>query len=246
MDAERVGVVLGTTMGEPQVMSEIDRRWVDGGLADVEAQLIPRYPCHVIPANIAIEFGCRGPNVMIPPACAAGNYAIGYAYDLLKQHRADVMIAGGADCFAQIAFTGFAKLAAIAPEICQPFDKHCKGMLVGEGAGILVLEPLPKAMDRGAVIYGEVLGYVLGCDAFHMTASHPEGMGMIRAMEKGFRNSGVRPQDIDYISAHGTGTPTNDRVETLAIKKLFGDDAHRVSVSLIKSMIGHAGRRQRH
>ncbi|MBI1924464.1 beta-ketoacyl-[acyl-carrier-protein] synthase family protein [Candidatus Poribacteria bacterium] len=239
MCSERAGIALGTTMGEPQVLEEMDKQWVEAGPEQIHSELIPRYPCNVIPSNIAVEFGFRGPNIMIPTACAAGNYAIGYAADLLKQNRADVMIAGGADCFSRIAFTGFARLAAIAPEICQPFDKNRKGMIVGEGAGILILESLHRAMQRNAPIYAEVLGCGLSCDAYHMTGSHPEGLGMVKAMNKALRQSGVVPQEVSYISAHGTGTLTNDRVETIAIKKVFGEHAYKVPISSIKSMIGH-------
>jgi 3-oxoacyl-[acyl-carrier-protein] synthase II len=236
---ERVGVALGTTMGEPQVLQEMDRQWVEKGPDHISPELVPQYPCNMIPSNVAIEFGFRGPNLMIPTACAAGNYAIGYASDLLRRNRADVMVAGGADCFARIAFTGFARLSAIAPEICQPFDKNRKGMMVGEGAGVLVLESLERAKRRNAPIYAEVLGYGLSCDAYHMTGSQPEGTGMAGAMNQALQLSRLNPEDIDYVSAHGTGTPTNDKVETIAIKKVFGEHAVNVPVSSIKSMIGH-------
>ena len=235
-----VGTVLGTTMGEPQVLEEIDRIWVQEGFEQIPAELVPRYACHIIPTNVALEFGFRGPNMMIPTACSAGNYAIGYASDLLKLGRVDVALAGGADCFSRIAFTGFARVGAIAPEVCRPFDKNRKGMLVGEGACILILETLEHAKRRGAEIYAEVLGYGLGCDAYHMTGSHPEGLGLVRAMERALKQSGVSTEDVDYIGAHGTGTPTNDRTETLAIKRVFSNgSAYRVPVSSIKSMIGH-------
>lgn len=239
MPKARVGVALGTTMGESQVLEKINDQWVESGADAIQPALMPRYPSNVIPSNVAIEFGFKGANIMIPTACAAGNYAIGYATDLLKQNRAEVMIAGGADCFSRIAFTGFARLGAIAPDICQPFDKNRKGMMLGEGAGILILEPLERAMQRKATIYAEVLGYGLSCDAYHMTGGHPEGLGLASAMDKAFRRSGIVPQDVSYISAHGTGTPSNDRIETLAIKKALGEHAYKVPVSSIKSMIGH-------
>jgi len=235
----RVGIALGTTMGEPQELEKMDEQWLEGGLDQIQSELIPRYPCNVIASNLAIEFAFRGPNIMIPTACSAGNYAIGYAADLLKRKRADMMIAGGADCFSRIAFTGFARLGAIAPERCQPFDKNRKGIMVGEGAGILVLESLQRAMRRGAPIYAEVLGYGLACDAYHMTGSHPDGLGIIGAMNKAFRHSGIAPEAVSYISAHGTGTLTNDRIETIAIKKALDKHAYQVPVSSIKSMIGH-------
>lgn len=238
-EGENFGVVIGTTMGESQVLEEIDRVWIQDGMDHIPNDLPPQYPCNRIPAHVAREFHLRGPNMMIPTACSAGNYAIGYAADLLKQNRADVMLAGGADCISRIAYTGFARVAAIAPEVCQPFDKNRKGMMVGEGACVLVLELLQHASRRNATMYAEVLGYGLGCDAYHMTGSHPEGLGMVRAMEKAFRHSGVAVDQIDYISAHGTGTPTNDRTETLAMKKIFGPSLNGIPTSSIKSMIGH-------
>jgi 3-oxoacyl-[acyl-carrier-protein] synthase II len=176
---------------------------------------------------------------MIPAACAAGNYAIAHAADVLAAGRADLMLAGGADCFSRITYTGFARLGAIAPERCQPFDRNRKGMIPGEGAGVLVLEPLERALARGARVYAEVAGYGLSCDAHHMTAAHPEGDGAARAMERALADAGLTPAEVDYISAHGTGTPTNDRLESLAVQRVFGEAAPRIPMSSIKSMIGH-------
>jgi 3-oxoacyl-[acyl-carrier-protein] synthase II len=176
---------------------------------------------------------------MIPTACAAGNYAIGYAFDWLRAGRADLMLAGGADAFSRITYMGFARLGAIAPERCQPFDRNRKGMVPGEGAAVLVLEPLEAAQRRGAIIYAEILGYGISCDSHHMTAAHPEGDGAIRAMAAALAESGLNREDVDYISAHGTGTPTNDRVESIAARRLFGELADRIPMSSIKSMIGH-------
>jgi 3-oxoacyl-[acyl-carrier-protein] synthase II len=236
---QRVGVVMGTTMGEPRVLETLDEQWVSLGVTNVDADLVPRYPCHVIPSNVALEFGFNGPNIMIPTACSAGNYAIAYACELLKQKRAEVMVTGGADCFSRIAFTGFARLSAIAPELCQPFSRDRKGMMVAEGAAMLILESLEHARARNAPVYAEVLGYGHACDAFHMTGSHPEGRGTISAMRRALQQSGIEPRNVNYISAHGTGTPTNDRVETIAIREVFGEDAYRIPVSSIKSMMGH-------
>jgi 3-oxoacyl-[acyl-carrier-protein] synthase II len=134
---------------------------------------------------------------------------------------------------------GFSRLGAIAPERCQPFDRNRKGMVPGEGAAVLVLEPLEDAVARGATIYAEVLGYGVSCDSHHMTAAHPQGDGAIRAMAMALKESGRTIEDVDYISAHGTGTPTNDRVEAIAVRTLFGDHAPGVPMSSIKSMIGH-------
>jgi len=237
--ADRVGVSIGTTMGEPQVLEKLDEQWLQQGIRNVSRELVQRYPCNVICANIAREFGFAGPNLMFAAACAAGNYAIGHAADQIRLRRADIMVAGGADCFSRIAFTGFARLAAIAPERCQPFTRDRKGMMVSEGAGALILETFKHASSRNAKIYAEILGCGLACDAFHMTGSHPEGRGMISAMRKALQQSGISPEEVGYISAHGTGTPTNDRMETLAIRHVLGKHAYSVPVSSIKSMIGH-------
>jgi 3-oxoacyl-[acyl-carrier-protein] synthase II len=238
-DSSRVGVSMGTTSGEPLFVEQYNDARKAGGFAAVPDGIFPKYPCHVIPSNLAIEFGCNGPTLMIPTACAAGNYAIGYAFDLLRTGRADLMLAGGADAFSRITYMGFARLGAIAPERCQPFDRNRKGMVPGEGAAVLVLEPLDGALARGARVYAEILGYGVSCDSHHMTAAHPEGDGAIRAMSAAMRESGVKSEEIDYISAHGTGTPTNDRVESIAARRLFGDSAERIPMSSIKSMIGH-------
>jgi 3-oxoacyl-[acyl-carrier-protein] synthase II len=239
LDPERAGVAMGTTSGEPQEVERFDDRILAGELERVGAEFVGRYPCHVIPGVVAAELGFEGLNVMIPTACAAGNYAIAYACDALLADRAEVMLAGGADSFSRITYTGFARLGAIAPEVCQPFDRHRKGMIPGEGAAILVLETLARARQRGARVYAEVAGYGLSCDAHHMTAAHPQGAGAARAMEAALRQSGCTPADVSYISAHGTGTPTNDQLETIAVKRVFGDAARRVPTSSIKSMIGH-------
>jgi 3-oxoacyl-[acyl-carrier-protein] synthase II len=235
----RVGVSMGTTSGEPLFVERYNDARKAGGFDAIPGDIFAKYPCHVIPSNLAIEFGCRGPVLMIPTACAAGNYAIGYAFDLLRTGRADLMLAGGADAFSRITYMGFARLGAIAPERCQPFDRNRKGMVPGEGAAVLLLEPLDAARERGAHIYAEILGYGVSCDSHHMTAAHPEGDGAIRAMTTAMIESGVKPEDIDYISAHGTGTPTNDRVESIAARRLFGDLAGKIPMSSIKSMIGH-------
>jgi 3-oxoacyl-[acyl-carrier-protein] synthase II len=235
----RVGVSMGTTSGEPLFVEMYnDIRKADGEAA-IPGDILPRYPCHVIPTQVAIELDVHGPCLMIPTACAAGNYAIGYGFDLIRSGRADLMLAGGADAFSRITYMGFARLGAIAPERCQPFDRNRKGMVPGEGAAILVLEPLEAAKARGARIYAEVLGYGVSCDSHHMTAAHPQGDGAIRAMSAAMNESRVGIKDIDYISAHGTGTPTNDRVESIAVRTLFAARAAEVPMSSIKSMIGH-------
>ena len=238
-DLERAGVSMGTTSGEPREIERFDDHFVDGSLDQVGAEFISLYPCHVIPAHVASELGFAGINTMIPTACAAGGYAIGHAFDALRSGRVDLMLAGGADSFSRITYTGFARLGAIAPEVCQPFDRNRKGMIPGEGAAILVLEPLSVAIARGARIYAEVAGYGLSCDAHHITAAHPQGDGAVRAMKKALKHCGMKPQDISYISAHGTGTPTNDLRETIAVKSVFLDTAYQTPISSIKSSLGH-------
>ena len=235
--ALRIGVCLGTTMADIQALEEMNQTWVDSDEKSVPGSLVTRYPSCTISANVAKHFGCTGPNLMIPTACAAGNYAISYAFDLLRLHKADVMIAGGVDPFSRIAFTGFNRMFAVAPERCQPFDKNRQGTLIGEGAGILLLERLEDAQQRKAPIYAEVSGYGLSCDGQHMTI--PEPNGITRVMTRALRDAEIKPQDVDYISAHGTGTPANDRAECAAIKEVFGSYVSKIPVSSIKSMLGH-------
>jgi 3-oxoacyl-[acyl-carrier-protein] synthase II len=235
---ERAGVAMGTTSGEPLEVERFDDRYLAGELAQVGGEFMGLYPCHMIAAHVAAEVGFGGANMMLPAACAAGNYAIAYALDALRAGRAELMLAGGADAFSRITYTGFARLGAIAPERCQPFDRRRRGMIPGEGAAVLVLEPLARARARGAKVYAELAGYGLSCDAHHMTAAHPEGLGAARAMERALADCGLAPGEVSYISAHGTGTPTNDRLETLAVERVFGAGM-RIPISSVKSMLGH-------
>ena len=239
IDARRAGVSAGTTSGEPREIEAFDDALLAGELASIGPRLATRYPCHSIPATVAAALGFTGPNVMIPTACAAGSYAAANALDCLRAGQADLMLAGGSDSFSRITYTGFARLGAIAPEKCQPFDLNRRGMVPGEGAAMLVLERAEQALARGVPIYAEITGYGLSCDAHHMTGAHPEGDGAARAMRAALRDSGLGPEDVGYVSAHGTGTPSNDRTETLALKSVFGERAYDVPVSSIKSMLGH-------
>ncbi len=239
VDPESAGVAMGTTSGEPREVEQLDDRLIAGELDRIGPEFLSRYPCNNITEHVAAELGLTGPGIMIPTACAAGNYAIAHAFDALRLGRAELMLAGGADCFSRITYTGFARLGAIAPERCQPFDRDRKGMIPGEGAAVLVLEPLDRARARGARIYAEVAGCGLSCDAHHMTAAHPEGDGAARAMRQALAESGLAPDEVSYVSAHGTGTATNDRLETIAAKRIFGEAARRIPMSSIKSMIGH-------
>jgi 3-oxoacyl-[acyl-carrier-protein] synthase II len=231
----RVGICIGTTTGSIQVIEEIDDKLLKN--EKIERDLICQLPTHTTPAIIAKELNLNGPNFMFSTACAAGNYAIGYGYDLTRFNRADIILAGGSDPFSRISFTGFNQFSAVAPEKCQPFDKNRKGMIVAEGAGVLILEPLENALKRSAPIYAEILGYGLSCDAEHMT--YPSSDGVVECMKKAMREAGIKREDVDYISAHGTGTIVNDKTECAAIKEVFGPLYKRIPVSSIKSMLGH-------
>ena len=230
-------VCLGTTMADIQALERINEQWVQGDEWRVRPSLVMQYPSCSMSATVADHFQLSGPNVMIPTACAAGNHAITYAVDLIRVGKADVMIAGGADPFSRIAFTGFNRIFAVAPDRCQPFDKNRKGTLIGEGAGIVVLEPFDAVKRRGGTAYAEVLGYGLTCDGTHMTI--PSVDGATRVMQRAIQDAGIEPEEVDYISAHGTGTPANDRTECAAIHAVFGSRAYRLPVSSIKSMLGH-------
>jgi 3-oxoacyl-[acyl-carrier-protein] synthase II len=237
----RIGVSFGTTMGEPQILEQcIEMIYAAKGAVDTVPKSLPRqYPCGIIPANVASHFNACGPVIMIPTACAAGNYAIGYAFDLLGLGMADIVIAGGSDPISKIAFTGFNRLLATAKEACRPFDRNRDGMAVGEGAGVLVLESLSHATKRGAPVIAEVLGYGIACDAHNMTIPDPTGSGGILALQKALSNANITADAVDYVSAHGTGTRENDKTETLICKIVFGNRASSVPVSSLKSMIGH-------
>jgi 3-oxoacyl-[acyl-carrier-protein] synthase II len=239
-DSESFGVTIGTTMGEPQIIEEIGPRWSGLTISNLPSEKLQECLCQAISVNVGHELGLIGPNVMIPAACAAGNYAIGYGFDTIQAGDADRMLVGGTDAFSRIAFLGFSRLLIMAPERCQPFDRRRKGLLVGEGAAMLVLEDLASAKKRGARIYAQVLGYGLSCDAHHIAAPHPFGEGATRAMARALQSSCISSHQVDYINAHGTGTPQNDRIETLAIKKVFGERAYRIPISSIKALLGHS------
>jgi len=220
----------------------------EGSVVDLSSDLLLKEEAHSvtekfllnifspsISRNIGRFFDIKGTNLLIPNACSAGNYCIGYGYDLIRKGDTDLAVVGGSEALSRIAYQGFQKLYAMAPESCAPFDKDRKGMLLGEGAGVLILESEEHALNRKARIYAEVKGYGLSCDAHHMT--QPKRSGIKKAMQKAIKNSGLNTDDIDYISAHGTGTTANDKEEAGAIKELFGEK--RVPTSSIKSMLGH-------
>lgn len=230
-------VLMGTTMADIQSLEQIDKYWVGKNEEDVWAINIQKYPANNLSNQISFYFNFFGLNFAIPTACSAGNYAIGFAFDLIRNGKIDTAIVGGVDPIARTTFTGFNRLVAMAPEKCMPFDKNRKGMMIGEGAGVLILESLELAKKRKANIYAEILGYSLGCDSVHMTTPHSESIA--KMIEKAIKNSMINKEEVDYISVHGTGTSSNDKEECRALKEVFGGYIKKLPVSSIKSMLGH-------
>lgn len=233
------GVVIGTTGGEIPVLEKMNRTRVSEGDDAIGADEFLKYPCHVISGNVAHFFDLRGPNQVVPTACSAGNYALSIGRDWIRKGKAQVVLAGGADPLSVVSFTGFGRIFAISPDHCRPFDKNRQGILPGEGAGMLLLESLESARARGAHIYAEVRGAGLSCDAYHPTMPHPDGLGAQLAMQRALADGQLNPEQVDYVSAHGTGTQANDKVESGAICTVLGDRVQKVPVSSIKSMLGH-------
>jgi 3-oxoacyl-[acyl-carrier-protein] synthase II len=233
----RTAVVLGTTMGEARILADLDRDWIVGGEPAVRRSLIPRYGSSLLPIHVARALGARGPVLTLPAACAAGNYAIGFAADLVRTGRVDIAMTGAAELLQELQFSGFVRLAAMAPDRCQPFDLNRQGLLLGEGAGLLVLESESHAQRRGAKLHAEVGGYGLSCDAYHITRPHPDATGSITAMRAAIARSGITAEDVDFINAHGTGTKHNDAAEAKVVRQVFAE--RRVPISSMKSMLGH-------
>jgi len=233
----RTAVVLGTTMGEAAILGDLQHDWIVNGPQSVRRSLIPRYGSTLLPIHVARTIGAQGMVLTLPAACAAGNYAIGFAADLIRSGRADVVVTGAAEIIQELQFSGFVRLAAMAPEKCQPFDLNRQGLLLGEGAGLLVLESEAHADRRGARTKAEVGGYGLSCDAYHITRPHPEATGSIDAMRAAIVRSGLAPEDVDFVNAHGTGTRHNDAAESKVMREVFGE--RRVPISSMKSMLGH-------
>jgi 3-oxoacyl-[acyl-carrier-protein] synthase II len=237
-DLARIGVCMGTTMGNISVVEhENDRRLQDG--PEFPAPLVSHSAETYITAAVAQELSVEGPCHVIPTACAAGNYAIGWGMDMIRDGLVDVAIVGGADAISRGCFAVFHRLGGIADDVCRPFDRNRTGMLVSEGAGVLILERYEAAARRGAKIYAELLGYGLACDAHHPTAPHPEGIGAQSSMLSALQQSHLGIDAVSYINAHGTGTHANDSSESLAVRKVFGERADHLPVSSIKSMLGH-------
>ena len=230
-------IAIGTTNGETRELDRLVEQEVRGGPDQRDPGIARRIGAGRLSASVARELGLTDVEaVTVPAACAAGNYAIGYAYDAIRAGEVGFALCGGADALCRKTFAGFHRLGAMAPERCQPFDKDRQGMLTGEGAGVLLLERLASARARGARIYGEIIGFGLNCDAGHPVA--PDQDSVARCMELALADADIKPDQVDFISAHGTATRANDVVEAGAIRQVFGTAPPR-TVSM-KSMLGHA------
>ncbi|MCR6657402.1 MAG: beta-ketoacyl-ACP synthase II [Opitutus sp.] len=245
-DADRVGVLIGSGVGGMFTYESQCRVLNERGPRKVSPFTIPALIGNICSGLVAIELGARGPNFGVVSACATGTHAIGEAAHMIRRGDADVMIAGGSEAtITPFSYATFSSMKAMStrndsPQTAsRPFDKGRDGFVMGEGAGILVLESLEHAQARGARIYCEIAGYAATCDAHHITQPDPEGKGLSMAMKRALASAAITPEQVDYINAHGTSTPYNDKFETLAIKKIFGDHAHKLAVSSTKSMTGH-------
>lgn len=248
LDMNRFGVVIGSGIGGLGFMEQQDKVLFTSGPRRVSPYVIPAMIANTAPAQVAIEIGAKGPNHGAVSACATSGHAIGTAMRLLETGDADIILCGGAEAsITPLSFAGFNALRALAlgfndkpKEACRPFDKDRAGFVMGEGAGVIVLETEEHAIRRGATrVYGQLAGYGATCDAHHITAPSPEGEGLARCMELALKNAGVAPEDVGYINAHGTSTHYNDKFETRAIKKVFGNHATKLLISSTKPMTGH-------
>jgi 3-oxoacyl-[acyl-carrier-protein] synthase II len=238
-NCERFGIAIGTLAGELPPFEYLLRNSPEDKANGFDMNVALTYPPSSITSLLSEDFGFEGPNMVSLNACSSGNHAIAWAYDLLLNGKVDVMLVGGGELIPQTEFTHFHNLKALTPEKCRPFDRERKGLIIGEGAGIMVIENIDFAKKRGASIYAELKSYGMSCDGYHMTAPHPEGSGASRAMLDALSGAQLSYKDIDYVSAHGTGTLLNDRMETMAIKSVFKERAKKIPASSIKSMIGH-------
>ncbi|MFP4123895.1 beta-ketoacyl-ACP synthase II [Coleofasciculus sp.] len=246
LNAEQVGVVIGTGVGGIKVMEDQQEVYLSRGPDRCSPFMIPMMIANMAAGLTAIHTGAKGPNTCTVSACASGAHGVGDAFRLIQRGYAQAMICGGTEAaVTPLSVAGFASAKALStrnddPEhACRPFDRDRDGFVMGEGAGILILEELEHALSRGARIYAEMVGYGMTCDAYHMTSPVPGGEGAIRAMQLALKDAGLQPEDVSYINAHGTSTPVNDPTETTAIKKVLGDHAYKIAVSSTKSMTGH-------
>ncbi|UCD54621.1 MAG: beta-ketoacyl-ACP synthase II [Candidatus Omnitrophota bacterium] len=249
-DRDRIGIIIGSGIGGLHtVESEYGKyieRGPEKGPSKISPFLIPMLIANMASGQVSIYFKVKGPNTAVVTACASGNHAIGDAFRIIQRDESNVMIAGGSESAITImGFGGFCSLRALSKRndeparACRPFDKDRDGFIMGEGAGIVILEELGHALKRGAPIYCEVIGYGMSGDAYHITAPDPEGDGAARCMKICVDDAALKPEDVDYINAHGTSTIYNDRVETLAIKRVFGKHAKKIAISSTKSVTGH-------
>lgn len=247
INRERLGVYVGSGVGGIQTLLEQDGVLRSRGPERVSPTLIPMMIANMAAAMISIKFGAMGPTLCPVTACSIGNTAIGEAFRLIRYGGADVVVAGGSEASVnEISLSSFANATALSTrndepaKASRPFDHKRDGFVIAEGGAILILESLSHALRRNAVIYGEVTGYGATSDAYHMVATHPEGIGAYQAMKLALTEAGIQPEEVDVISAHATSTLVGDRSETMAIKKLFGETAYKIPVTANKSMTGHA------
>lgn len=245
-DPYRIGVFVGSGIGGLDVIEEQHSVLLQKGPSRMSVFTIPMLITNMAPGQISIAFGLKGPNISIATACASAAHAIGEAYYTIKTGEADVMVTGGTEaCITKTGIGGFCACKALSTrndepqKASRPFDKERDGFVMGEGAGIIVLETLEHAKKRGANIYAELIGYGANGDAYHMTAPSPDGEAAAKCMQLALDSARINPEDVDYINAHGTSTQLNDKIETMAIKKIFGDKAYKIPVSSTKSMTGH-------
>jgi 3-oxoacyl-[acyl-carrier-protein] synthase II len=246
VDSTRFGVCIGSGIGGITTLIDGEDARREKGPDRVSPFVVPMLIINMASGLVSMRFGAKGPNSSVVTACATGNHAIGDAFKMIERDDADVMIAGGAEAMiVPLTIAGFCSMKAMStrndePEkASRPFDAGRDGFVCGEGAGIVVLESLEHAVRRDARIYAELVGYGMTSDAHHMTAPDPDGDGAARAMQMALRDAGVEPDVVGYINAHGTSTPYNDKFETIAIKRVFGDHARKLAVSSTKSMTGH-------
>jgi len=244
--ADKAGVIVGVGLGGLPALERYHILLQEGGPKKISPFFIPMMIANLAAGQVSIHFGFKGPNSCVTTACAAGAHAIGDSLRLIQRGEAEVMIAGGAEStITPLALGGFCAMRALTfrndtpQKASRPFDKDRDGFVMGEGAGILILEELEHALRRKARIYAELVGYSLSADAYHITMPDPEGGGAARCMQGALKDGNLLPEEIDYINAHGTSTPLNDKHETMAIKKVFGEHAYKLAVSSTKSMTGH-------
>jgi 3-oxoacyl-[acyl-carrier-protein] synthase II len=244
--APRVGVFIASGIGGFTTIEREHRNLLEGGPRKISPFFIPSAIINLASGQVSIRFGAKGPNSATCTACTASAHALGDAYEIIRRGAAEAMIAGGSEAaICAMGVGGFGALRALSTRnddpahASRPFDKDRDGFVLGEGAGVLILEELEFARGRGAPIYAEMVGYGMSADAYHMTAPSEDADGATRVMQLAIEAAGIRPEDVDYVNAHGTSTPHNDRIETHAIKRAFGDHAYKLAVSSSKSMTGH-------